>query len=79
MAFSTDVVTACKGASFLLCTDGLLEVANKANAEFGIEGMKGVLSSTGHEPLNSIVDRVFAPAKAFGYNDHDKSLLLIRC
>jgi prepilin signal peptidase PulO-like enzyme (type II secretory pathway) len=79
MAFSTDVVTACKGALFLLCTDGLLEVTNKANAEFGTEGMKSVLSSTDHEPLNSVVERVFAAAKAFGYNDDDKSLLLIRC
>ena len=57
MAFSTDVVTACKGALFLLCTDGLLEITNKANAEFGTEGMKSVLSSTDHEPLNSVVDR----------------------
>lgn len=78
-AFSTDVVTACKGALFLLCTDGLLEVTNKANAEFGIEGMKAVLSSTDHETLNALADRVFETTRKFGHTDDDESLLLIRC
>lgn len=78
-AFSSDVVTTCKGALFLLCTDGLLEVTNKANAEFGIEGMKDVLSSTDHEPLNTLADRIFATTRAFGRSDDDESLLLIRC
>ena len=77
--FSADVVTVCKGSLFLLCTDGLLEVTNKANAEFGIEGMKNVLSSSDQETLNALADRIFATAKAFGHNDDDESLLLIRC
>jgi len=77
--FSADSVAGGKGDLFLLCTDGLLEVTNKANAEFGIEGMKAVLSSTDHEPLDAVADKVFAAAKAFGHNDDDESLLLIRC
>jgi serine phosphatase RsbU (regulator of sigma subunit) len=63
---------------FLLCTDGLLEVSNNGDAEFGIEGMKAVLSSTDHRPLNAIADNVFAATKAFGRTDDDESLLLIR-
>ncbi len=78
-AFSADVVTGCKRSLFLLCTDGLLEVTNKANAEFGIEGMKNILSSTAHETLNALADRIFATAKAFGHSEDDESLLLIRC
>jgi hypothetical protein len=78
-AFSARFVPLCKGDMFLLCTDGLLEVTNKANAELGIEGMKAVLSSTDHEPLDATADRVFMAAKMFGHNDDDKSLLLIRC
>ena len=78
-AFSAEFVPVCKGALFLLCTDGLLEVTNKANAEFGIEGMKTVLSSTDHEPLNCIADRVFGATRAFGHTEDDESLLLIRC
>ena len=77
--FSADSVAGGKGDLFLLCTDGLLEVTNKANAEFGIEGMKAVLSSTDHEPLDAVADKVFAAAEAFGHNDDDESLLLIRC
>jgi serine phosphatase RsbU (regulator of sigma subunit) len=78
-AFSAGVVTACKGSLFLLCTDGLLEVTNRANVEFGIEGMKAVLSSTNHEPLNTVADRAFEAARAFGRTEDDESLLLIRC
>jgi hypothetical protein len=77
--FSADSIAGGKGDLFLLCTDGLLEVTNKANTEFGIEGMKAVLSSMGHEPLDAVADRVFAAAKAFGRSDDDESLLLIRC
>jgi len=76
--FAADSVPGCKGDLFLLCTDGLLEVTNKAKAEFGIEGMKAVLPSTNHEPLNAVADKVFAAATAFGHTDDDKSLLLIR-
>ena len=77
--FSTDFVPVSKGGLFLLCTDGLLEVTNKANAEFGIEGMKAILSSTDHKPLNAVADKVFAATRAFGRTEDDESLLLIRC
>jgi len=77
--FETEFVPACKGDLFLLCTDGLLEVTNKENAEFGIEGMKAFLSSTDQRPLNAAADNVFAATKAFGQTDDDESLLLIRC
>ncbi|HEY6370268.1 MAG TPA: PP2C family protein-serine/threonine phosphatase [Candidatus Sulfotelmatobacter sp.] len=78
-AFSAEVVTASKGALFLLCTDGLLEVTNKSNVEFGLEGMKTILSSTDRSPLSAVADRVFEATRAFGHTDDDESLLLIRC
>jgi len=77
--FDSGFVPACKGDLFLLSTDGLLEVTNKENAEFGVEGMKAFLSSTDHQPLNAVADNVFAATKAFGRTDDDESLLLIRC
>jgi hypothetical protein len=78
-AFSTDVIRACRGSVFLLCTDGLLEVTNKANAEFGIEGMKAALSSNDFKTLTTLADRIFEATRAFGHTDDDESLLLIRC
>jgi len=77
--FVANSVQACKEDLILLCTDGLLEATDKANAEFGIEGMKAVLSSTSHEPLSDIADKVFGAAKAFGQTDDDESLLMNRC
>jgi len=76
--FAVDFVSPGKGDLFLLCTDGLLEVTDKGNAEFGIPGMKAVLSSTDHQPLNAIADKVLAATEAFGQTHDDESLLLIR-
>ncbi len=76
--FDSQFIALGKRDLFLLCTDGLLEVTNKQHAEFGIEGMKAVLSSTDHQPLNTVADNVFAATKAFGRTDDDESLMLIR-
>lgn len=79
VTFATEFVPACKGDVFLLCTDGLLEVTNKKNAELGIEGMKAILSSVHDQPLNAVADKIFAATKVFGRTDDDESILLIRC
>jgi Stage II sporulation protein E (SpoIIE) len=76
--FDSQFVPVGKRDLFLLCTDGLLEVTNKQNTEFGMEGMKAILSSTDHQPLNTVADKVFSATKAFGRIDDDESLLLIR-
>lgn len=76
--FDSQFVSVGKHDLFLLCTDGLLEVTNKQNAELGIEGMKAILSSTDHHPLTTVADKVFSATKAFGHTDDDESLLLIR-
>jgi len=77
--FGGDFVSPGKGELFLLCTDGLLEVANKAGAEFGITGMKAVLASLDHQPLNAVADTILEATRSFGRTDDDESLLLIRC
>ena len=77
--FSVDAVRPCTGDLFLLCTDGLLEVTNKRDEEFGIAGMKAIVSSSGSEPLPALADRIFQATTAFGHTDDDESLLLIRC
>ena len=79
MVFAEDCVPARKGDLFLLCTDGLLEATNKAGAEFGIEGMKAVMSSIHHGPLHVAAESILAAAKAFGHTDDDQTLLLVRC
>ncbi|HVI06851.1 MAG TPA: PP2C family protein-serine/threonine phosphatase [Candidatus Binatia bacterium] len=78
-SFSVETVPLCDGALFLLCTDGLLEATNKSGAEFGMEGMRAVLSSAEHQSLKGLADTVFERTKSFGHTDDDESLLLIRC
>lgn len=77
--FLGDSITASTGDLFLLVTDGLLEVTNRAGAEFGLEGIKAVLSSADGQPLSGLAENIFAAARAFGHTADDESLLLIRC
>jgi serine phosphatase RsbU (regulator of sigma subunit) len=41
--FASDKVSPRQADVFVLFTDGLLEVTNKSDAEFGLEGIKAVL------------------------------------
>lgn len=78
VTFDSQFVPVAQRSLFLLCTDGLLEVTNKQNAEFGVEGMKAILSSTNRQPLDTVAEKVFSATKAFGHIEDDESLLLIR-
>jgi sigma-B regulation protein RsbU (phosphoserine phosphatase) len=76
--FAYNVMPARKGDLFLLFTDGLLDVTNKAGQEFGMEGIKNVLSAGGDASLAALTQSVFGATKSFGHTDDDESLLLIR-
>jgi len=64
--FGGDFVSPRKGELFLLRTDGLLEVTNKAGAEFGITGMEALLGSVDHQPWNAVADGILEATRAFG-------------
>ncbi|HEX8800919.1 MAG TPA: PP2C family protein-serine/threonine phosphatase, partial [Terriglobales bacterium] len=77
--FASDTVSLRRADVFVLFTDGLLEVTDKSGAEFGLEGIKAVLSSSEHETLRALADRILQAARAFGHTDDDESLLVVRC
>lgn len=77
--FASDTVSPRQADVFVLFTDGLLEVTNKSGAEFGLEGIKAVLSSSEHETLRALADRILQAARAFGHTDDDESLLVVKC
>jgi sigma-B regulation protein RsbU (phosphoserine phosphatase) len=64
---------------FLLLTDGLLEVANAKDEEFGLGGVKAVISANGSEAVSTILKDVLDAAKQHGQATDDQSLLLVRC
>lgn len=63
---------------FLLITDGLLEVANNKQEEFGIAGVRAVFSAQGGNSLAAISKAIRDAASAHGRATDDQSLLLVQ-
>ena len=63
---------------FLLLTDGVTEVVNKRDEEFGLARLERLLSEHAAEPLPQIGALVMGAARQHGAQQDDQSLLLLR-
>ena len=63
----------------LLLTDGLVEVANAKEEEFGLARVKEVFSVHGGKPMDAIFQAVLDAANRHGHTTDDQSMLLVRC
>lgn len=77
-AFEASRTSCAPGDVLLVLTDGLTEVFNTADAEFGMERVRGVLASHAPAPLAEIELKLLAAARAHGTPHDDQSLILIR-
>ena len=59
-------------------TDGLTEVFDRRDQEFGLEGLKSLLAAERDTPLERIADHVVTRVRAHGPQMDDQTLLLIR-
>jgi sigma-B regulation protein RsbU (phosphoserine phosphatase) len=64
---------------FLLHTDGLLEVVNAQDEEFGLAGVKAVLSTHAGGPPGTTLQAVLDAIKRHGQATDDQSMLLVQC
>jgi phosphoserine phosphatase RsbU/P len=76
--FATAEVVTDEGDVLALYTDGLLEAANAAGEEFGIQRFEAELRKHGHEPLNVICQSLQESVARHGVQLDDQSVLLIR-
>ncbi|MGH9408596.1 MAG: PP2C family protein-serine/threonine phosphatase [Vicinamibacterales bacterium] len=67
-----------RGDLVALITDGLTEVFDRQDREFGLERVKDVLKASAGRPLAEIADRIVSAARAHGRQLDDQTLLLIR-
>jgi serine phosphatase RsbU (regulator of sigma subunit) len=67
-----------RGDIFALYTDGLLETANAAGEEFGIQRLEAELRKHGHAPLDLICQSLEQSVNRHGARFDDQSILLIR-
>ena len=66
------------GDLFLLLTDGITEVVNERDEEFGLARLERLLSQHATQPLSQIWELVMGEVKQYGEQQDDQSLLLLR-
>ena len=67
-----------QGDLLAIATDGILEVANTQQGEFGSDRISAVLTRMSGQELASIRDNIVSAAQAFGKQADDQTILLIR-
>lgn len=63
---------------FLMLTDGITEVANERDEEFGLARLERLLSQHADQPLSEIWELVIGEVRQHGVQQDDQSLLLLR-
>jgi len=63
---------------FLLLTDGVTEVVNELDEEFGLARLERLMSQHAAQPLSRIWELVMGEVKQYGVQQDDQSLLLLR-
>ena len=76
--FATAELASECGTLFALYTDGLLETANAAGEEFGVQRLKTELQKHAKEPLEAIWQSIHDSVARHGGQFDDQSMLLIR-
>jgi serine phosphatase RsbU (regulator of sigma subunit) len=61
-----------------VATDGVLEVCNPAGEEFGIERLEQAIAGNAQGLLDGVAERILASAEAFGKQEDDQTVLLVR-
>jgi len=74
----TQHVSYSLGDMFLLLTDGITEVVNERDEEFGLARLEPLLSEHAAQPLPQIWQLVMGEVKQYGVQQDDQSLMLLR-
>jgi serine phosphatase RsbU (regulator of sigma subunit) len=77
-SFAASRTTCAPGDLFVILTDGLTEVFDRRDREFGLDGVKDLVRAHALEPLRDLQDTLLAAARAHGPQLDDQTLLLIR-
>jgi serine phosphatase RsbU (regulator of sigma subunit) len=76
--FTASTIDCERGDLLALITDGLTEVFDAKDDEFGMEAVKAILARSADRPLAETSNEIVAAARAHGTQIDDQTLLLIR-
>src|SRR5208282_6694162 len=76
--YASERVSYSPGDLFLLVTDGITEVFNERDEEFGLTRLERLLTEHASQPLAQIWELIMAEVRQHGVQEDDQSLLLLR-
>jgi serine phosphatase RsbU (regulator of sigma subunit) len=76
--FASGAVDCTPGDLFVILTDGLTEVFDRRDSEFGLDRVKSIVRDNGAASLEIIEQRLMTAIRAHGRQLDDQTLLLIR-
>ncbi|MGH9474808.1 MAG: PP2C family protein-serine/threonine phosphatase [Terriglobales bacterium] len=77
-SFASVPLVCAPGDVLALFTDGLVEIFDHGQREFGLDGLAAVLRQASQRPLPELVQTMTAAARSFGPQTDDQTLLLVR-
>jgi hypothetical protein len=78
-SFDGQALQVAPGDLLVVATDGILEVCNKPQEEFGVERLKQVIAANAKGPLPELAASILAAARVFGRQLDDQTILIMRC
>jgi sigma-B regulation protein RsbU (phosphoserine phosphatase) len=76
--FTSATLECDRGDLLALITDGLTEVFDARDEQFGMDAVKAILGRLADRPLSEISQQIVAAARAHGTQLDDQTLLLVR-
>jgi hypothetical protein len=76
--FTGEAIELKSGDLLVVATDGVLEVTDKKEEEFGLARLEGAIEASAKRPLPELADAILEKARAFGKQTDDQTLLVIR-
>jgi len=77
-SFSASRIACAPGDLFMILTDGLTEVFDKEDREFGLDRVKALVNEHSASPLDRLEDALLTAVRRHGPQLDDQTLLLIR-
>jgi sigma-B regulation protein RsbU (phosphoserine phosphatase) len=78
LQYATTRVTCAPGDVLVVITDGLTEVFDRTDSEFGLDGVKQLLVRNGNQHADHILASIIAAARRHGPQQDDQTALVIR-
>jgi len=78
-SFDGQRLDAKPGDLLVVATDGILEVCDKSQEEFGLGRLKQVIERHASAPLVELAKKILETANEFGKQADDQTILVVRC